>query len=89
MHLKVNGFNFFDRTQAFFDGHPVPYDLKSITEIDLLIDETYLRRPGRYPVVVKNPPPPANAVWGNGTSNTAWLLVSYKDSLPSAKDGAR
>ena len=89
LHLKVTGFNFFDRTQAFFDGHPVPYDLKSITEIDLLIDETYLRRPGRYSVMVKNPPPPANAVWGNGTSNTAWLLVSYKDSLPSAKDGAR
>jgi hypothetical protein len=22
--------------QAFFDGHPVPFDLKSITEIDLL-----------------------------------------------------
>jgi len=89
LHLKVTGFNFFDRTQAFFDGRPVPYDLKSITEIDLLIDETYLRRPGRYSVMVKNPPPPANAVWGNGTSNTAWLLVSYKDSLPSAKDGAR
>ena len=81
LRLKVTGFNFFDRTQAFFDGHPVPFDLKSITEMEILIDETYLRRPGRYSIVVKNPPPPANAVWGDGTSNTAWLLVSYKDSL--------
>lgn len=89
LRLKVTGFNFFDRTQAFFDGHPVPFDLKSITEIDLLIDETYLRRPGRYSVMVKNPPPPANAVWGNGTSNTAWMLVSYKDSLLPAKEATR
>jgi imidazolonepropionase-like amidohydrolase len=88
LRLKVTGFNFFDRTQAFFDGHPVPFDLNSITEIDLVIDETYLRRPGRYSIVVKNPPPPANAVWGDGTSNTAWLLVSYKDSL-TATAGTR
>lgn len=89
LRLKVTGFNFFDRTQAFFNGHPVPFELKSLTEVDVLIDDTYLRRPGRYSVVLKNPPPPANAVWGNGTSNTAWLLVSYKDSLLSAKDGSR
>jgi Amidohydrolase family len=89
LRLKVTGFNFFDRTQAFFDGHPMPFDLKSITEIELRIDETYLRRPGRYSIVVRNPPPPPNAVWGDGTSNTAWLLVSYKDSLMSGAPGTR
>lgn len=81
LHLKISGFNFFDRTQVFFNDIPIPYELKGITEIDAIIDETLLRRPGRYSVIVKNPPPAANLNWGNGTSNTAWLLVSYKDSL--------
>ena len=82
LRLKIQGFNFFDRSQVYFDNIPIPYELKSITEIDALIDETYLRRPGRFSIQIKNPPPAANLNWGNGTSNTAWLLVSYKDSLP-------
>jgi len=81
LHLKIQGFNFFDRSQVYFDNVPVPFELKSITEIDAVIDESYLRRPGRFSVQVKNPPPAANLNWGNGTSNIAWLLVSYKDSL--------
>lgn len=89
LRLKIAGFNVFDRSPAFFDGHPVPFDLKSITEMDLLIDETFLRRPGRYSIVVKNPPPPANNVWGDGTSNTAWLLVSDKDSLTAGAPRTR
>jgi hypothetical protein len=84
MHLKITGFNFFDRTQVYFDDKPIPFDLKSITEIDAVIDETYLRRPGRYAVYVRNPPPAANLNWGNGTSNIAWILVSYKDSLTAS-----
>jgi len=80
--LKVQGFNFFDRTQVYFNDIPVPFELKSILEINVTIDETLLRRPGRYSIRVKNPPPAANLNWGDGTSNTAWLLVSYKDSLP-------
>jgi len=82
LHLKMQGFNFFDRTQVFFDGRPIPFELKNITEIDAIIDETLLRRPGRFAMQVKNPPSSANLNWGNGTSNTAWLLVSYEDSLP-------
>lgn len=82
VHLKIAGFNFFDRTQVYFNGVPIPYELKGITEIDALIDETFLRRPGRYSIQVKNPPPAANLNWGDGASNIAWLLVSYKDSLP-------
>jgi hypothetical protein len=81
LQLQIQGFNFFDRTQVFFNDIPVPYTLKSITEIEATIDETLLRRPGRYRIMVKNPPPAANLVWGDGTSNYAWLLVSYKDSL--------
>lgn len=81
VHLRITGFNFFDRSQVYFDDKPVPFELKGITEINATLDEAYLRRPGRYVVYVKNPPPAANLNWGNGTSNAAWMLVSYKDSL--------
>ncbi|MGD0134302.1 MAG: amidohydrolase family protein [Bryobacteraceae bacterium] len=84
LRLKIEGFNFFDRTQVFFNDMPIPYELKGITEIEAIIDETLLRRPGRYAVYVRNPPPAANLNWGNGTSNLAWLLVSYKDSLTAS-----
>jgi hypothetical protein len=82
LRLKIQGFNFFDRTQVLCNDIPVPFELKSILEIEAIIDETLLRRPGRFSIRVKNPPPAANLNWGDGTSNTAWLLVSYKDSLP-------
>ena len=81
LRLKIHGFNFFDRSGVYFDDRPIPYELKSLTEIEAIIDETLLRRPGRFSIRVKNPPPVANENWGNGVSNTAWLLVSYKDSL--------
>jgi len=81
LRLKVTGYNFFERTQVFFDDRPMPFDLKSITELEVVVDETYLRRPGRYKIQVRNPPPPPNPVWGDGRSNVAWLLVAYKDSL--------
>jgi hypothetical protein len=81
LRLKVTGYNFFERTQVFFDDRPMPFDLKSITEIEVIVDETYLRRPGRYKIQVRNPPPPPNPVWGDGRSNVAWLLVAFKDSL--------
>ena len=81
LRLKVTGYNFFERTQVFFDNRPMPFDLKSITEIEVVVDESYLHRPGRYKIQVRNPPPPPNPVWGDGRSNVAWLLVAYKDSL--------
>lgn len=89
LRLKITGFNFFNRTQVYFDNMPIPYELKDITEINAIIDEALLRRPGRYAIQVKNPPPAANLNWGDGTSNIAWLLVSYKDSLPKKVSQAR
>jgi hypothetical protein len=89
LRLKVTGFNFFERTQVFFDDRPMPFELKSITEIEIVIDERFLRNPGRYKIQVKNPPPPPNPVWGDGRSNVAWLLVAYKDSLQKPWAGTR
>jgi len=85
LRLKIQGFNFFDRSQVFFNDIPIPFELKSIVEMEAVIDETLLRRPGRFSIRVKNPPPAANLNWGDGASNVAWLLVSYKDSLRPKK----
>ncbi|MBI2150451.1 MAG: amidohydrolase family protein, partial [Acidobacteria bacterium] len=89
LRLKVTGYNFFDRAQVFFDDRAMPFELKSITEMEIIIDERYLRSPGRYKIQVRNPPPPPNPVWGDGRSNAAWLLVTYKDSLLQPWTGLR
>ena len=49
-------------------------------EIEAMIDESLLRTPGRYPIVVKNLglADPANTRIGDGTSNTGWLIVNYR-----------
>jgi hypothetical protein len=76
--ITVKGFNFVRRMQVLFNGKPVPYKGVSPTEIQVMLDETLLRAPGKFDLVIKNPPPVATPDWGNGTSNTAHLLVNFK-----------
>ena len=64
--------------QVLFNGKPVPYTGVSATEIQVLLDETLLRSPGKFDLVIRNPAPVATPDWGNGTSNTAHLLVNFK-----------
>jgi hypothetical protein len=84
LNLRINGFNYFQRSQVYFDGIPVPTRVVSRTQIEATIDDTMLRRPGRFPIIVKNLglADPANPALGDGTSNTAWLLVGYRDFNP-------
>ncbi len=89
LRLKVTGYNFFDRTQVFLDDRAMPFELRSITEMEIIIDERYLRSPGRYKIQVRNPPPPPNPAWSDGRSNVAWLLVAYKESLLQPWTGLR
>src|ERR1700730_17237641 len=76
--LVIKGFNFVRRMQVFFDGRSVPYRHVSPTELDVTLDETLLRMPGKFDIVVKNQGPISTPEWGNGTSNTAHLLVNFK-----------
>jgi amidohydrolase family protein len=77
---KLTGFNYFQRSQVYFNNIPVPTRVVSRVEIEATIDETLLRTPGRYPVIVKNLglADPANPKLGDGVSNTAWLIVGYR-----------
>ena len=78
--LKLTGFNYFQRSQVYFNDVPVPTAVNSRVEITATIDETLLRTPGRYQVVVRNLglADPANPKLGDGVSNRAWLIVGYR-----------
>jgi hypothetical protein len=78
--LRLTGFNYFQRSQVYFNNVPVPTTVNSRVEITAAIDETLLRTPGRYPLVVRNlgPADPANPKLGDGVSNRAWLIVGYR-----------
>ena len=76
--LVIKGFNFVRRMQVYFDGRSVPFRHASPTELHVTLNETLLRTPGKFDIIVKNPPPIATPEWGNGTSNTAHLLVDFR-----------
>jgi hypothetical protein len=77
--LNVKGFNFVRKSVVYFNGRSVPYTAVNATELQVSLDSDLLRTPGRFDVVVKNPDPiGTDPLWGNGTSNKAHLIVSYK-----------
>jgi hypothetical protein len=84
--VTVKGINFVRRSTVHFKGKPVPTQVVSPTEIRFTLDAEVLRTPGRFDFVVVNPAPVAplftRGMWGNGTSNTAHLIVNYKYSSP-------
>jgi imidazolonepropionase-like amidohydrolase len=78
--LTIKGFHFFDRSQVYFDNVLVPMRRVSPTELQVTLDESLLRRPGRFGIVIKNPAPLLFHKWRgeDGTSNKANLLVNFK-----------
>jgi amidohydrolase family protein/IPT/TIG domain-containing protein len=78
MTLTIKGFNFVRRSMVFFNGRSVPYKAVSPAELQVTLDETLLRTPGKFDIVVKNPEPVATPEWGNGSSNSAHLLVNFR-----------
>jgi hypothetical protein len=77
--LTIKGFNFVRRTRVYVDGMSVPFKMVSPTELAVTLDANFLARAGRYDVEVKNPAPVADPQWGDGSSNPAHFLVSFKN----------
>jgi imidazolonepropionase-like amidohydrolase len=77
--VTLTGLNYLQRSQVYFDDIPVPTRVVSRGEIQATIDETFLRAPGRFPIVVRNlgQPDPFEPGLGD-TSNRAWLIVGYR-----------
>ncbi len=76
--LVIKGFGFVRRMQVYFNGRSVPYKITAPDAVAVTLDETLLRTPGKFDIVIKNPEPVINPEMGNGTSNTAHLLVNFK-----------
>jgi hypothetical protein len=78
--VTLKGFNFVRRSQVYFKGVSVPYKVVSPSELQVAIDGALLKEAGWFDLVVKNPWPLSAAAkpWGDGTSNTAHLIVNYK-----------
>ena len=78
INLKVTGIGYFPRSVVYFNDVPVPTRVTNANELDAEIDETLLRTPGRYSVVVKNAGVVDPQKLGDGSSNRGWLIVGYR-----------
>jgi hypothetical protein len=75
--LDVMGFNFVAGTKVLIDGNLVPWEWVDGTRINVALDRNLLSQAGRHEIVLVNPEPLATGMWGDGTSNSAYLLVEY------------
>ena len=76
--VMITGFNFVRRSKVLFDGRPVPYRRVSATQLEATLDNELLKRAGRFDLQVVNPEPVAAPQWGNGESNLARFLITFK-----------
>ena len=78
--VTITGFNFVQRSRVFFKGVPVPHEAVSGSEFRVTIDARLLQEAGLHELVVVNPEPlhpELGMEWGNGTSNSAFLIVAF------------
>lgn len=75
--INLTGFNFVQRSLVYVDGAAVPTTVNSRTEITATVPANVLASAGKLEVVVKNPQPIAEPVWGD-TSNAAYILVPFE-----------
>ncbi|HKC56900.1 MAG TPA: amidohydrolase family protein, partial [Vicinamibacterales bacterium] len=80
--ITLKGINFVRRSVVQFKGKPVPTKVASPTELEFTLDADAMKTAGRFDLVVINPAPVdtffSRGMWGNGTSNTAHLVVNYR-----------
>ncbi len=75
--ITVTGFNFVQRSQAYYDGIAVPTRVLSSTELEASLPANLLTRAGAYPLTVQNPTPISTPAWGE-ESNKAFILVPFE-----------
>ncbi len=78
LKLKITGIGYFPRSVVYFNRVPVPTRVINANELEATVDESLLRTPGRYPIVVENSGMADPAKLGDGTSNRGWLIVAYR-----------
>lgn len=78
LQVKVTGIGYFQRSVVYFNEIPVPTRLVNANEIEARIDESLLRTPGRYSLIIRNAGIADAQKLGDGTSNRGWLIVGYR-----------
>jgi len=78
LQIKVTGIGYFQRSVVYFNGIPVPTRLINANELRAEVDESLLRTPGRYALVVRNAGAADPQKLGDGSSNRGWLIVGYR-----------
>ena len=78
LQIKVTGIGYFQRSVVYFNDIPVPTRLVNANELQAQVDESLLRTPGRYALVVRNAGAADPQKLGDGSSNRGWLIVGYR-----------
>jgi imidazolonepropionase-like amidohydrolase len=78
LQIKITGIGYFQRSVVYFNDIPVPTRLVNANELHAEVDESLLRTPGRYTVVVRNAGAADPQKLGDGSSNRGWLIVGYR-----------
>jgi imidazolonepropionase-like amidohydrolase len=78
LQLKVTGIGYFQRSVVYIGDTPVPTRFVNANELQAQVDESLLRTPGRYAIVVRNAGIADPQKPGDGSSNRGWLIVSYR-----------
>jgi imidazolonepropionase-like amidohydrolase len=78
LQIKVTGIGYFQRSVVYFNDTPLPTRFVNANELQAQVDETLLRAPGRYALVVRNAGVADPQKLGDGSSNRGWLIVGYR-----------
>ena len=78
IQIKVTGIGYFQRSVVYFNGVPVPTRFVNANELQAQVDESLLRAPGRFSIVVRNAGAADPQKLGDGSSNRGWLIVGYR-----------
>jgi hypothetical protein len=74
--FALTGINFTKHSIVYVNDAPVPTNVQSGTKLSFVVSQNQLAQAGKLHVVVKNPLPLDNPIWGD-SSNKAHILVPF------------
>jgi hypothetical protein len=75
--VTIEGVSFVQRSKVYYGETELPTEIVSNDMIRVTLSEEMLSEAGKLKLVVKNPLPVADPVWGD-TSNAAYILVPFE-----------
>jgi imidazolonepropionase-like amidohydrolase len=75
--VTLKGFNFIQKSEVFLGEEALPTEVVAHDEIRVTLSANQFAEAGKLKLVVINPPPLQNRIWGD-TSNAAYILVPFE-----------